>query len=282
MIPRNVKVLDQIRIEALGRNIPAADVERWMRLVRPCALLTEDGDGPVVGRFGGPVLLPADAKDSRFPLIATIDCAALPTDVTGLPLPSGGQLLLFGFPETSFEGGHISMGDVVYVPAGTAVGERAKYPSSYSFEEYSEVYEEFPQGELHLTADISLPSVGLVELKEPPWSAPLPGHPYSEQLAEVWTDQWGGAPLLLGGYGTPFNMEADAAETAAYFAVEAERTGRRPGPGRTSSNAEDWVLLAECTINRPGGGADIFWAIQRDDLVAQRFGRAHVFVDWNP
>jgi hypothetical protein len=281
VIPRNVKILDQIRAEALERNIPAADVERWMGLVRPCALLTKDGDGPVVGRFGGPVILPADAEDPRFPLLATIDCAALPADVTDLPLPSDGHLLLFGFPES--DGGCDSMGDVVYVPAGAAVGERKKYPPLYppDDEEYSGVYKELPQGELHLTADVSLPFVGTVELPEPPWSAPLPGHPHSEELAEVWADQWGGAPLLIGGYGTGYNG-GDSVEVAVQFAVEAEQAGHRPGPGATSPNVDDWVLLAECNVSRPGAGAAIFWAIQRDDLIAQRFGRAHVVVDWNP
>ncbi|HEY1967292.1 MAG TPA: hypothetical protein VGH89_05060, partial [Pseudonocardia sp.] len=69
---QNDKLLDQFRAEALERNIPADDVERWMELVRPCALLTGGGDGPIVGRFGGPVMLPTDAEDPRFPLIVTI------------------------------------------------------------------------------------------------------------------------------------------------------------------------------------------------------------------
>jgi hypothetical protein len=41
---------------------------------------------------------------------------------------------------------------------------------------------------MHLTADVSLPFAGTVELAEPPWSAPLRGHPHSEELAEVWAD----------------------------------------------------------------------------------------------
>ncbi|HEV7975879.1 DUF1963 domain-containing protein [Amycolatopsis sp.] len=277
MNSRNVKILDQIRAEALERDIAAADVERWMGLVRPCALLTEGGDGPVVGRFGGPVLLPADAEDPTYPLLATIDCAALPADVTDLPLPSGGKLMFFGFPEED------GMGDVVYVPAGAAVEEREKYPPHFPAdeEEYAGVYRELPQGELRLTADISLPFVGTVELPGPPWSEPLPGHPHSEELAEVWADQWGGAPLLIGGYGTDYNG-GDPVEMAARAAIQAEKGGYRPGPGTTSSDADDWVLLAECNVSRPGAGAAIFWAIQRDDLIARRFHRAQVVVDWNP
>jgi hypothetical protein len=263
--PRNERILDQIRTEALEQDIPADEVERWLELVRPCALLTGGGDGPVVGRFGGPVRLPSDVEDPRFPLIATIDCAALPAAATDLPLPADGRLLLFGFPDS--DGNDSSMGDVVHVRAGADVTERAPYPPDYPLDENAEIYQELPQGELCLTADVSLPFVGTVE------------HPHSEELAEVWADQWGGAPLLVGGYGTDFNG-GDALEAATYFAVAAERAGRRPGT--TSSSADDWVLLAECNVSRPGGGAAIFWAIQRDDLIAQRFDRAHVVVDWNP
>jgi len=95
----------------------------------------------------------------------------------------------------------------------------------------------------------------------------------------VWADQWGGAPLLVGGYGTDFNG-GDAREVAVSFAVAADQAGKRPG--MTSPSAGDWVLLAECDVSRPGGGAAIFWAVQHDDLIAQRFDRAHVVVDWNP
>ncbi|WP_223190643.1 DUF1963 domain-containing protein [Nonomuraea terrae] len=58
-------------------------------------------DGPVVGHFGGPLMLPADVTDPRRGqhLIASIDLAALPEDATGLPLPPDGRLLLFAHPD---------------------------------------------------------------------------------------------------------------------------------------------------------------------------------------
>jgi hypothetical protein len=220
VLPRNVNILDRIRAEALDRDIPAADVDSWLKLVRPCALLTQGGDGTVVGRFGGPVLLPADAEDPTYPLLATIDCAALPAEVTDLPLPSDGKLLFFGFPEED------GMGEVVYVPEGVAVEEREKYPPHFTptEEEYAAVYRELPEGELRLTPDISLPFVGTVELQEAPWSGPLPGHPRSGELAGVWADQWGGAPLLIGGYGTDYNG-GDSVGMAARAAAPAEPGG---------------------------------------------------------
>src|SRR6185437_12684869 len=108
---------------------------------------------------------------------ATIDCAALPADATDLPLPADGRLLLFGFPDS--DGNDSSMGEVVHVPAGAAVTERVTYPPDYPLDVNAEIYQELPQGDLRLTADVSLPFVGMVELKEPPWSASLPGHPHS-------------------------------------------------------------------------------------------------------
>ncbi|CAM5689886.1 hypothetical protein [Streptomyces griseomycini] len=47
------------------------------------------GDGPVVGRFGGPAPLPAGFPDlpERTCLTASPDLVALPADATALPLP---------------------------------------------------------------------------------------------------------------------------------------------------------------------------------------------------
>ncbi|MGH1551513.1 hypothetical protein ACRAWF_02865 [Streptomyces sp. L7] len=78
MNPELINRLEPFRAEALRRGIPLQDVEGWIAAARPCATLVTRGDGPVVGRFGGPLLLPADAPDPWFPLPATLDCAALP------------------------------------------------------------------------------------------------------------------------------------------------------------------------------------------------------------
>ncbi|WP_208630183.1 hypothetical protein, partial [Amycolatopsis kentuckyensis] len=72
---------------AAAQGFPAEDVERWAALARPCARLAPDGDGPVAGRFGGPLLLSADVPDPAHPYVATLDFSALPAGVTDLPLP---------------------------------------------------------------------------------------------------------------------------------------------------------------------------------------------------
>jgi hypothetical protein len=106
-------VLDAFRDAARQRGIPSAEVERWIAdTARPCAIVSVYGDGPVVGRFGGPLMLPAAEADPGFPLVASIDCAAIPSDATDLPLPADGHLLLFGYLEGPSNGGG---GSVAYV-----------------------------------------------------------------------------------------------------------------------------------------------------------------------
>ena len=94
-------------------------------------------------QFGGDLALPVDAPDPQFPLVASIDCAALPEDATDLPLPPDGHLLLFAFPDYQ---DHASMGEVVYVPAGTAVEQREKnLHFYYELPEYQEICQAFPR-----------------------------------------------------------------------------------------------------------------------------------------
>ena len=131
--------------------------------------------------------------------------------MTDLPLPADGHLLLFGWPE---EDGY---GEVMYVPAGVAVDEREQYPPGFSpdDEECAEVYAEIPQGDLHLTVDISLPYVKTIP--GPAVVSAAAGDPPFEELTKVWQDVLGDVPdgavllpgpttpLLLGGYGTDRN-----------------------------------------------------------------------------
>jgi hypothetical protein len=92
-----------------------------------------------------------------------------------------------------------------------------------SRDEFAENHDEFPQGEIHLTPDVSLPFVGTVGAPPPVYLVPMPGHPHSE-------------------------MAVDCADGDA-------QAGRWPGPVKPSSNAGDWVLLLEFNLYRSGGGA---------------------------
>jgi uncharacterized protein DUF1963 len=284
--------LGPFRTEALKRGVPADEVERWIGTARPCATLApaRDGEGPVVGRFGGPVLLPADAPDPAFPLVASIDCAALPEAATDLPLPRDGRLLLFAFPEMPYDCCG-TVGEVRYVPAGADVVERPTDDCFWSegsdYQEAVEICAAYPQGPLHLTTDVSLPYHAWVDSTGPSVITTLPGHPHSEELRDVWGDTWEAVasegPLQMGGYADQECVDTDPVVTAAQFAAEAERKGSRPGPGTDPGDASDWVLLADWHPGIEGReGATIHWAIRRDDLAARRFDRAHATFFWNP
>ncbi|MBB5958209.1 hypothetical protein FHS29_004817 [Saccharothrix tamanrassetensis] len=272
--------LAPFREEALKRGIPATDVERWIGIARPCATLASSGDGPVVGRFGGPVLLPADASDPWFPHVATLDCAALPPEATDLALPSDGHLLLFAFPDIS-DSGPGSMGTAAYVPAGAAVEERARNPYFYGeIPDYHRITDAFPEGPLRLTVNVSLPYHGAVEIPEDPYLAPLPGHPHSEQLRDVWLEVCGdiatNGPLQVGGYALEECIDVDPVVSASSLLDESDG-------GTGAEQWGDWVLLADWYTDIRGlEGATVHWVIRREDLAAQRFDRVCTSVDWNP
>ncbi|QXE33879.1 DUF1963 domain-containing protein [Streptomyces sp. GMY02] len=287
MTPEMRDRLSPFRNKAIAQGIPSDDVERWLDTARPCATLTQDGDGPVVGRFGGPLMLPADTPIPVFPFVASIDLAALPDDATDLPLPPDGHLLLFAFPEDDEEG-FTDMGKVVYVPAGAAVEERDNSSDPwFEDEEYQEVVEAFPRGQVRATIDVSLPHHHAVELPGPPYSEPLPGHPRSRELAEVWQhtrdDMATRGYLQIGGYASEEVNHLDPVAHVVVCAVRAAEAGHWGGGGAVSGAVEDWVLLADwspCITGREG--AVVHWAIQREDLAAQRFDRTYTTVFWNP
>lgn len=228
MTPEMWARLSPFRDKAIAQGIPADDVERWLATARPCATLTRDGDGPVVGRFGGPLLLPADTPDPAHPFVAAIDLAALPADATALPLPPDGRLLLFAFPETADN--DETMGSVVYVPVGTAVAERDKHAwNSSDWDDYEAMFAEFPQGPLRATADVSLPCHKSVIQPGMPWGGPIPGHPRCEELVAVWestrADIAPAGPLQIGGYADEEAIDNDPVAYTVDSAVKAAEAG---------------------------------------------------------
>ncbi|MFE3824128.1 DUF1963 domain-containing protein [Streptomyces sp. NPDC059092] len=283
MTPQMRYRLRSFREAALAKGIPADDVERWVATGRPCATMMVRGDGPVVGRFGGPLLLPAGTADPLSPFVASVDLAALPADVTDLSLPPDGQLLLFAFPATGYD--YECMGSVVYVPAGTAVEERDRFSWNEDDEdEYREMFEDFPQGPMRMTTDVSLPHHYAVEVSK--GCAPLPGHPRAEELVDVWESIESGSypigkDLQIGGYSDEEAVYTDPLAHAVGWAVKSVEAGRWEGP--VSADVEDWVLLADwyCDV-RDHESATVHWVIQREDLAARRFDRVFTDVFSNP
>ncbi|MFG2959012.1 DUF1963 domain-containing protein [Streptomyces sp. NPDC048291] len=289
MTPEMCDRLDPFRAEAVERGVPADGMDRWLTTAaRPCVTLRRDGDGdgPVVGRFGGPLLLPADIPDPAHPFVASIDLAALPADATDLPLPPDGHLLLFAYPETADD--YETMGSAVYVPAGSPVVERDRHAwNPFDIDDDEAMFEEFPQGPLRATPQVSLPCHHTVELPGEPGNGPLPEHPLSEQLVALWAstrDRMAPeGPLQIGGYADEEAIDTDPVATAVSWAVKAVEAGRWEGP--VSADVSDWVLLADWQAGMDVEGwesATVHWVIQRDDLAARHFDRAFTSVFWNP
>jgi hypothetical protein len=123
----NTDRVHRFRAEAASRGLAAADVEAWIRSLLPGTFCTADGDGPPVVTTGGHPALPEDLPVPQYPLVATVDCALLSPDPTGLPLPTGGHLLFFADPDLGLRG--LRDDAVLHVPAGTPTTERRAEPA---------------------------------------------------------------------------------------------------------------------------------------------------------
>jgi hypothetical protein len=91
--------------------------------------------------------------------------AALLAAATDLPLLADGWPLLFGFPDS--DGNDSSMGDVVYVPAGVAVTERATYPPNYPPDENAEALDAVDADDLVNSASQGLREAPIIDLTYP-------------------------------------------------------------------------------------------------------------------
>ncbi|MCO4694239.1 hypothetical protein LRR80_00274 [Streptomyces sp. RO-S4] len=276
-------ILHDFRESALAEGIPPDDIARWTALARPCAMLGTRGDGPVVGRLGGPLMLPADAPDPWCKLAATVDLAALPAGVTDLDLPADGHLLLFADPDPD-RIGQGNLGTALHIPAGTPVEER---PADLDPEWKSYPYEkDFPEGLLRLRTDVSLPYYTSVHAPgQPLGCVDHPDHPHADELIDVWTEMPGestGRGLQLGGYAEDEYWAEDPSVAAGREAARAVARGDLPAPD-TDVRPEDWVCLAQWVHGLDGLEMALYsWSISRQDLAAGRFDRVYATMTWNP
>jgi hypothetical protein len=166
------------------------------------------------------------------------------------------------------------------------VEERDRLSWGWSdIDDYQKMVEAYPQGPLRATTTVSLPYHCAVELSEEPWAEPLPGHPRSEELVEVWNSTHDdialSGPLQIGGYADEEAIYGDPVADAVFRALEAAEAGRRDGA--VSGDVSDWVLLADWNPHVDGWeGSTVHWSIQREDLAAWRFDRVFTTVYWNP
>jgi hypothetical protein len=269
----NLAKLDRYRAELLRQDVPSEIGEQWTGAALPCATLTLEGDGPVVGRYGGHPLLPVDAPDPPCPLVATLNCAALPEEVTGLPLPPDGRLLLFAFPDPDYAYDWT----VMYVPEGAAVEERTNIPPEYLEDPHNrKTVAAYPKGDLRLSRDVSLPFYGSqVKATDQGWRDEKVGwNSYGNEIQRTLMEVRGhyppGGVVQVGGHAMQEVMDVNPVHQAA---LQADETG----------DLGDWLLLADWVPDIEGSeGFYAHWAIRRQDLVARRFDRVAVDLFWNP
>ncbi|MGW4102688.1 hypothetical protein [Streptomyces sp. NPDC004976] len=274
--PRALDELGRFRERAEERGLPREDVDAWLGIARQSAVLDTQGSGPVVGRLGGPVLLPADVRlpgeeaDDEWPdpLVATIDLGALPDGATNLPLPGAGTLMLFATPaweETT--------ASAVYVPAGTPVEERRlEYDPDADID--ADEFAHDVSGDLHVEYVASLPDYG-VDVDAPRTVIDLPVHPSAhDRLRTTWDMVLGDEPdrfrrfpdLELGGY--PHENEGDG-DPVAYVS---QGTG-----------IDGWVLLATWNPRLDNfESSTVYWAVPHDDLAVGRLDRVRIDDHSNP
>ncbi|WP_078969973.1 YwqG family protein [Streptomyces natalensis] len=273
-----------LRTLALRHLSPDA-AERWLGLLRPGVRLAvaEDSD-TVVGRLGGLPTLPADADwptwEGHGPLsfIASIACAALPSDALDIPLPDEGTLLFFYFDGQLDDGDALVLAEdrdswagarVLYVPAGADTSQRAA----------PRVLEPYPV--VPLTARVTMTAAE-------PWHPQIrdafaPGAPLGQRYdhpvcAQEFLDAlWefdGTVGHRIGGHPRPVQNPVEVEIAAAV--LDGEVPWDDP---RLSDEAGGWVLLAQFDSEHAadmmwGDCGALYWLIRPQDLAERRFERA--------
>ncbi|MEV4642013.1 DUF1963 domain-containing protein [Actinoplanes sp. NPDC049548] len=270
--------------------------------MRPAVrLCRRDTRGPVGGWLGGaPVLPPGKAwpavtghPDRLLPLLATVDCAAVPTGWLDFPWPETGLLQFFmdyGWFDLRDGGVEEEATQVVHLPQGTAAGAaRTDGPVH-------------PRHDLHVSLRLDMGGYrpGLSEDEEE-WDFLdedlqdfLQENPHASALVELTTRRWEADPgdqdtdvdVVVGGFAVSAHSEPES----ALASEESARTGE------SFAEAEDrilreWVPLAQfgvLTGAEAEGYADrsdqrmdfARFMISRRDIAARRFESARSFSEF--
>ncbi|MBT2413019.1 DUF1963 domain-containing protein [Streptomyces sp. ISL-12] len=252
----NTDRVGRFRAEAASRGLPAEDAEEWIRSLVPGAFFAPDGDGPPLVSMGGHPSLPEGVPAPAYPLVASVDCALLPPDTAGLPLPADGHLLFFADPALDFRG---QRGEaVLHVPAGTPTATRRTDSDFGPFE---------PQELRRMWQHLS--PVDTDAFTETRWEdADDEQYELAGELEDAWTHVGGSWPtwtFALGGH--PVVRNDDPLLVARDDAPQ---------------DADDWIPLATWRCPQEVRELDsgvITWLIRRADLTARRFDRVYGYVD---
>jgi len=82
---------ESFRDAARAAGLPDETIDWWLPLARPRLHLSAEGDGPVLGRFGGTAAAPL----GQLTFLASVDLAAIPAGSHDLDLPRDGHLLFY-------------------------------------------------------------------------------------------------------------------------------------------------------------------------------------------
>ncbi|MFI0242602.1 DUF1963 domain-containing protein [Streptomyces sp. NPDC016845] len=255
------ETLSRFRAKAAEAGVSSRNVELLISSFLPAVYPQIGGDGPVVVHLGGDnPMLPVGAGKPSEPFLCSIDCAQIPPNSTGLPLPADGHLLLFGDAEKLGQGP--GPGYVVYVPAGTPTTEvPAPEPVRGSYEERD--YRSVRVGP-------SWPSSGPDGFADPSddeSEMTVEDYELMDQLSDIWGEAGGnyfGSDLYLGGHADFWN------DDPVELANEYEYGG-----------GNDWCLLANwyCDDVVALPLPRMHWLIRRQDLADLRFDRVMISVD---
>ncbi|OON75989.1 YwqG family protein [Streptomyces tsukubensis] len=259
--------------------------EAWTGLLRPAVRLSPaSGADPVVARLGGLPALPADvpwpewAGHGPLSFVASVDCAALPSDSLDIPFPSEGSLAFFYF-DGSLDGGLALVGPsepgsedgsrVIHIPASAAAFER---PAPEGLTAYPEV--PLTARRTHSAAQSDHPLVAALFADGAP-SAVGYDHPVaSEDFADALWELEGDTCHAIGGYADPVQgpVELEIAKGALGEAVEWEDPA-------VYEEAGAWTLLAQFDTDDDadmmwGDAGVLYWLIRPTDLAELRFDRA--------
>lgn len=260
-------------------HLPHEIAERWIGLLRPGLRLEKaTGADLVAGRLGGLPELPEPEEwpvwEGRGPLsfVASVDCAALPSDALDIALPTAGTLNFFSFDGQLDDGCAVVAPDepdswagarVIYVPAGVPVARRAA-PEGIR-----------PYPEVPLTSRVETtaphPRHPVVQREFAPMSAdhPVGGDDFEDAL---W-DHSEGTEHRIGGHAHPVQGEVETE-------VARGALGSPPWDDpRIEEEALGWVLLAQFDSDDDadmmwGDCGVLYWLIRPQDLVERRFDRA--------
>lgn len=248
------QALESYREKAAARGLPDSVAAWWTGLARPSAELCPDGDGPVVGRFGGRPELPPDTawpcgchESHPLPFFASVDLAALPDGCLDLDLPADGRLLFFADPFFSQQGA------VVHV---SAAGQHEAQAGSE--DELPELCAAFP---MRFRPHWTLPqeSAEIDGIDGGQWEKYVEQYDLESAHGDIgaW-HTWSGG-LVLGGY------------TEVYPGFDSPAEAGRTLLAQVST---DEILRQEEDYD--GFHGMVWWTIPTEDLAARRFDRVSI------